>query len=819
MQFVDPFDHLRVLDLSPDRIGAQVSQFFADFGADVIWVEPPGGSAMRREAAFPFWGRGKRSIVLDIDNEDDRDMVRRLAVGADVLIETSKPGQLDAVGLGYADLAAENPSLIYTSVTAFGRQGPYVDTPVDEDLVLAKLGVNHGFGRMSPYDDPPFVVAPFAAFSASQVALHGTLAALYERGDSGIGQRVETSLAQAFTTLDTWSWFEYLITQRWPGAYTPVDAFDEQGRPASPFAFALLVAQTADGSWLQFASVAPHLFMAMMKALDLEWMFTDERWQGAPLFDEADKRFDFWTHMLEAARKKTLAQWEQVFENDHDAFAEQFRNGPVALEHPQLVHDGMVADVEDAERGIVRQPGALVKAAATPARIDRSAPTLDEHRGEIMEEALSVGAATQSGARATPGEAANGLPLAGVTILELAVLFAAPHGTTMLTDLGARVIKVEQMSGDPIRTIIPFPESGGAKVMQGKESICVDLSTPEGLAIAHEIAKDVDVVVQGFRAGAVQRMQLDYETVKQLNPDVVYVNAPGYGVDGPYGDRPAYAPSIGAASGIPLANAGATAPERSDLTINQICDASRRLSAANASANAQADGFAALGVASTILFGLVARRAGAGGQELFSSMLNTGAHAMSAQAVTYPGAPPAPDAGDHLQGLGPLHRIYAASEGYVMLVADGDDVWEPLASALADQVDLRADERFADAAARAANAAALAETLADMFRSRPAAAWEADLLPQGIGCVALHTGTIEEKLGDEAFGRASGYVVDVVHPTFDEHPRLAPYIRFSRSVTQARPGVVAGQHTDALLAELGKTDEEIADLRQQEVVG
>ena len=84
-------------------------------------------------------------------------------------------------------------------------------------------------------------------------------------------------------------------------------------------------------------------------------LFADERWQGAPLFDEADKRFEFWVHMLEAA-KKTLAEWEQIFEDDHDAFAEQFRYGPVALEHPQLVHDSMVVDVEDAAlrgRGVV----------------------------------------------------------------------------------------------------------------------------------------------------------------------------------------------------------------------------------------------------------------------------------------------------------------------------------------------------------------------------------------------------------------------------------------------------------------------------------
>ena len=817
MRIVDVFGHLRVLDLSPNRIGAQVSQFFADFGADVVWVEPPGGSAMRREAAFPFWCRGKRSIALDLHDDRDREVVRRLATRADVLIETFKPGELEVLGLSYDDLAQTNPGLVHTSITAFGRQGPYVDVPVNEDLVLAKLGINYLFSRMSPYDAPPFVTAPFAAFSASQVALHGTLTALYERSQSGQGQMVEANLAQGFATLDPWGWFEYLIAQRWPDAYSPTEAYDEQGCPISPLIIMLIVALTADGHWLQFASVGPHLFAAKMKALGLDWMFADEEWQGIPALRDADKRMELWTRMLEGAKQKTLADWHEVFEQDHNVFAEQFRNGPAVLEHPQLLHDQMVADLHDIERGPVRQPSALVKAGKTPARLGCSAPALDQHRQEILAElpATANGAAPASTAR----NDSSGLPLAGVTILELAVLFAAPHGTTMLTDQGARVIKIEQMSGDVIRAIIPFPEAGGAKVMQGKESICVDLSTDEGRALVQEIAKDVDVVVQGFRAGAVQRMQLDYQRLKKMNPDLIYVNAPGYGVDGPYGDRPAFAPSIGAASGIPLANVGTTVPEHSDLTIEQIRDGMRRLSAANTSANAQADGFAALGVASAILFGLVARDAGAGGQELFSSMLNTGAHAMSAHTVTYDGAPQPPTPDDQLRGLGPLHRIYDAEDGYVMLAASGDHDWGRLVAALGREFDLGSDDRFADAESRAVNADALIGVLTGVFASRPAAAWESQLLALGVGCMKLHLGFSEEMMLAGDFGRASGYIVDVVHPTFEEHPRLAPFVRFSRSATQARPGVLAGQSTDAIMAEIGRSAEEIADLRERGIVG
>jgi len=810
-----PFEGLRVIDISPNRVGAQASQIFADFGADVIQIEPPGGASIRHSAAYPFWGRGKRSIQLDLHQHADRDIVRDLARHADILIETQQTGVLDGFGLGYSDLSALNPRLIYTSITGFGRQGPYAHVAGYEGIVAAKLGLYQVFKRMTPYDAPPFVTVPFAGFSASQVAIHGTLAALLERDHSGLGQWVETNLAHAFLSLDTWAWFEDLIWNRWPDAFKVSSSYDEQGRPMSPLTFMLMICLTKDGRWLQFASVAPHLYAALMKALGLDWMFTDPEWAGMPVFgDNADKRFELWTRMLEAARSKTLAEWNVIFDADPNVFAEQFRSGAGALEHPQLIHDGFTVDLADTERGSVRQPAALVKASRTPAVL-KSAPMLDEHRAEI----LALASQPAPAAAAVEGTN-NGLPLAGVTILELATLFAGPHGTTMLTDLGARVIKIEPLAGDRIRNIIPFPESGGAKVMQGKESLAIDMSTDEGKAIVREIASKVDVVMQGYRAGAMRRMGLDYESIKATNPNVIYVNAPGYGVDGPYGARPAYAPSIGAATGLPLANTGDTVSESAELSMPQIQDSARRLSAAGTMSNAQADGIAALGVASAILFGLAVRQRGGGGQELFSSMLNTGAHAMSAQAVTYDGAPKEPAADHGLRGLGSLYRIYDAKEGYVFLAAMTPGDWERLARALAPYADLSSDERFHTHAGRNAHPKELIEILTGVFAQKTSAEWEAELLPRGIGCVALNMESIERKLNDPAFGAAGGYLATVTHPIFDEHERIAPYVRFSRSATQALPGVLAGQHTDALLAEFnGKAQGEIDDLAARGIVG
>lgn len=800
---MQPFADLRVVDLSGSRAGAHASQLLADFGAEVVMVEPPGGSPLRSGSAFPFLARGKKSIVLDLHDAAGRDTVRNLAAGADVVIESFRPGALDGLGLGYEALSRENPRLVYCAVSGFGESGPYAAAPGYEGLVMAKLGVFSAFRRMSKTPErPAFVTAPFASFAAGQAALQGIFAALHERETSGLGQKVQTSLAQGFLALDTWAWIEHVLAKRWPDALKAYANFDELGRPRSHLTFRLLVSLTSDGQWLQFAATAPRLFAAKMRALGLDWMFDDPEWQGIPAFEDPDKGMELWTCMLASAREKSGADWDRIFDADPNVFAERFRAGTEILQHPQLLHDGMSVVLEDADRGPVRQPGPLVKAASTPARL-RSAPRLDEHRAEILQPGRPAPA---DAAPPPPNATSKRLPLEGVTIVEFASMFAAPQGPMLLTDLGARVIKVEPLGGDAIRNVITIPETGGTRVMQGKESICLDLATPKGREIARALVAKADVVLQGYRAGAMGRIGLDYASVRAINPGVIYVNAPGYGVDGPYGHRPAYAPSIGAAAGFALTNLNIDSEASSDIPMGEIQVTARRLAAAGTHTTAQADGVAAVGVATAIAFGIYARDRGVGGQELFTSMLNSGAHMMSAYAVDGSGLRP-PQVDAEMRGFCALYRIYDAAEGYVFLAAPSDADWRRLATALQTDVDLAADKRFEAAADRLRNDAALVEILGGVFRTRAAVDWERDLLASDVGCVQVTEGTMESLLLDTPLGRESGYVADVVDPTWDLTPRQAPLIRFSRSPTQAKAAVLAGQHTDAILAELGFGDQ------------
>jgi crotonobetainyl-CoA:carnitine CoA-transferase CaiB-like acyl-CoA transferase len=804
-----PLAGVMVIDLSTTIPGAQATQFLADAGADVVQVEPPGGSPLRNRAGWPALARGKRSIELDLHDDADREMLDGLIATADVLVTTVRPGTAARLRLGPAELAALNPRLVSAAITGFGSTGPWAHFKGYEGMVMAKLGMFQTKKRMVPRPGPAFVSVPYAGWGATQTAVQGILTALIERESSGLGQHIEADMVRGVTALDTWTWFTEMVGLRWPDAYQNVEAFTHVGEPQAPLVYPLLIAPTKDGHWLQFAQTAPKLFAAMLQEFGLMEMLADPKWRGLPVLETQELRTELWEIMIRKVRERTLAEWQRVFDSSPDIMAEVFRAGPDALDHPQLRHDHRIAVADDPEYGRVTQPSTLVHENEMPLSPPGPAPRLDEHGAELRR------AAAPAAAAAPPGNPPAGLPLEGITILELGTMYAGPYGSTVLTDLGARVIKIETKEGDSIRNIGPFPGSGGAKVMQGKESVALDLTTEDGLRLVHELAARADVVLQSFRAGAAERAGVDAATLRELNPDLVYVSAPGYGTSGPSGGRPAYAPSVGAAFGLALTDA----PDAAHATgsMEAVKAGAIRLMNATAVPTMQADGLAALGVASTILLGVLARRRGRLMGPLTATMVATATHAILEQVVDYPGKRPAaaPDPDGH--GYSALYRMYKAADGWVFLAAPEPREWAPLAAALGSEPDLDGD-RFATPEARRENDEALARTLAEVFARRSAAEWEELLTKADVGCVQVTERLPELMLQtDEAL--AAEYCVTATNAIFDEHLRMGPLVRFSRSSTKGDGGCSVGEHTDAVLSELGYDEGAIADLRERGVIG
>ncbi|HVU71387.1 MAG TPA: CoA transferase [Mycobacteriales bacterium] len=805
-----PLAGLTAIDLSRSLSGAMATQLLADAGADVLLVEPPGGLPIRTLPSWPALGRGKGSIVLDLAEVAGRGRLDDLIHGADVLVTTSRPSTIEHLGLTPERLRELNPRLVSASITGWGSTGPLAHLKGYEGLVMAKLGFFHVKRRITDRPGPAFASIPYASWGAAQTAVHGILAALYERETSGVGQHVEADLVRGVHTLDTWQWFTELIGVRWPDAYTVADAFDEKGQILAPLVYALTIAPTSDGTWLQFAQVQPRLFLALMQEIGLGDIFTDPKWAGVPVLPTQELRTELWELMIRKVGERTRAEWEAVFARNPDVFAEVFRTGAEVLDHPQLVHDGRVAVVDDPELGPVRQPSTLAFAGGRPLTTLRPAPRLGEHA--LGENAAPAPASSTPDPTTTRSDE---LPLAGVTVLELGLMFAAPFGATLLADLGARVIKVESLEGDTIRRVQPFPESGGAKVLQGKESIALDLSTDEGRRIVHELAARSDIVLQSFRAGAPERAGVDAATLCAINPDLIYVNAPGYGTDGPYGAKPAYAPSIGAAGGVVLTDAAhAVTPA---ATVDEIKRTAMHLMSGGTTVPLQADGIAALGVASTMLLGLLARARGRALPPLTATMLGTNALANLDHTVTYAGRPAGPSVDPDYLGFGALYRMYETAAGWVFLAAPVPDEWDALVAALAGDAPLGDDARFATASLRREHDTDLAEVLAKAFATKTATQWEAELTAAGVGCVEVHEDQPQKlMLTDPAL--AEEYTTTTTGPVFDEYPRLTSPTRFSRSRTQARGFCLAGEQTDAILTELGYDASAIADLRARNIV-
>jgi crotonobetainyl-CoA:carnitine CoA-transferase CaiB-like acyl-CoA transferase len=258
--------------------------------------------------------------------------------------------------------------------------------------------------------------------------------------------------------------------------------------------------------------------------------------------------------------------------------------------------------------------------------------------------------------------------------------------------------------------------------------------------------------------------------------------------------------------------------ETTGLSTEEMMEGHVRLFSASAIPQAQADGFAALGVATSLLLGLLVRERGEGAPVIASSMLATATHAMADQIVHTPGAAPPLGVSAELRGPSALYRIYDASDGWVFLAAPSAQDWADLVVALHERVDLDSDDRFATSELRVANDVALAEVLAGVLVTGTSGGWEVELTAADVGCVAVSTERIERFFQSDDIGKPSGYVTEVTHPTFDVHPRLTSLVRFSRSSTQALPGVLAGSGTEAILTELGYDDPAIAALREGQII-
>ena len=807
-----PCDDLRIVQLGSGHAAETATMVLADFGADVVKIEPPEGDAIREHPAAPMWLRGKRSVVLDLNDADGRGSLLRLVAGADVVVAGFTPGEARRSGADYETLQAVNEALVYCSVTGWGPHGPYAEYPADEALVAAKSSRMWGMAYIDRRDGPGWEAVQVGTHAAAQSAIAGVLAAIEVRERTGIGQLVETSLLQGMFPYDLNGLVREQMLERFPEE-AQSDLFARFFTPDAQPMLGYQPIMSSDGKWIQLANLMEHLFQASIIEMGLaEEVLANPRYSGPPMAMPEEPREEVRNLILLRGRERTADEWMEVFRASKNVAADYVGTAQTALHTADLVANGEVIELDDPVVGTVRQLGPLALMRATPAKITRVAPAVGEHTSEVLAE-------TPRPQPARARAAADGAPLAGVTVLEFATIIAAPLGAALLGDLGARIIKVEPTNGgDPGRGMGRSGLTaymGSSKTTASKESICVDLKTSEGREIVDRLIAQADMILHNYRPGVPKRLGIGYEQARAIKPDIIWLSVSGYGPDGPSAARAAAHPIPGAVDGGALMQAGEGWPTDDLDSIDGLREAARRFYRANES---NPDPNTSVVVAASAMLALHARRRTGTGQEVFVSMLGANAYANANDFLSYEGKTDRPTIDSALMGIGPLERLYQAQDSWVCISAESAEMWPRLCTAIG-RPELVADARFADRAARQEHGQELAAILASVFDQRHADEWERLLIEAGVGGVRA-----DDYRTAGGFFRASaqmhenGFAPEAFHHVMGQYQRWGPLVTFSATPGRYGPGVIAGEHTDAILAELGFDSPTIGSLREQGVV-
>ena len=387
-------------------------------------------------------------------------------------------------------------------------------------------------------------------------------------------------------------------------------------------------------------------------------------------------------------------------------------------------------------------------------------------------------------------------PLDGIRIVDFTRYQQGPWGTTMLADMGAEVIKVEQRHvGDLGRSLGRQPDGFCAYFEahnRGKKSLSVDVKRPEGREIVYRLVERSDVVAHNFRPGVMERLGLDYETLKQINPRIIYAGASGFGPRGPLATRPGY-DIIGQGLGGIMVNQGGGPDHDPEAVVPGLSD--------------QVGGMMfAYGIA----MALIARERQGIGQQVDTSLYGS---QISLQALNLTAALRAGVQGT--RRTNPVFTAYPCGDGRWLTVGVIDpDVYLPLCQAL-DRLDLAYDERFAEPFARYTNGEALAAEIGAAFLSNTRDYWLGRLVEHDVPC-----GPVQNyiEVGEDPQALENGYITTV------EHPKLGPLrvvgVPAQLSETPGSVGVAPelGQHAEEILLTLGYDREQIVALVQADVI-
>ena len=492
---------IRVLDCSYGTSGSLATMVLADFGAEVVRVEPPRGEPSTEPSGL-LLHRGKKSITLDLNTPSGQKTLHQLAPGFDVLVSDRESDAAAESGIDFELLMHRNPALVACSLTGFGHNGPVAGAPADDALVMAKAGIFRDQPGWEQDGKRPIYRASLeGSYFAGMLALQGILAALRARDLTGRGQRIDTNMLQAITCRQNPQvrWLlregEQLPPDRAATTETVPDAINPLAHHRDPREVTLtgMLVQCKDGRWIMHSLSEAHFFPAWIEAIGFDWIWEEERFKGAPhRFPDDDAKVELVTLLQQRMKQKTSTEWMDRYLANGNVCADVIQSTQDALRHPQVIAADDLVEFNDPRVGRMLQIGPLAKIPTAPAELGRPAPERGAHTEEFLNAPISPVPVPSSTRRHLAG------PLDGVTIVEAAYYYATPFATALLAELGARVIKIEPLRGDPYRLlgrgggdpVTALGQNNMVRAMQGKESIALNLKDGRGREILHRLVAE-----------------------------------------------------------------------------------------------------------------------------------------------------------------------------------------------------------------------------------------------------------------------------------------------------------------------------------------
>ncbi|MEE2678035.1 MAG: CoA transferase [Myxococcota bacterium] len=783
-----PLDGLRVIDCSTGLAGPYAGKLWVDAGADVIKVEPPGGDPMRRWTAsghalapgedgafFQFLNASKRSVVADLDTEAGRNLLRELADGADLLLESFGAGYLEERGLGPDALRRSHPALSVVSVSPWGHTGPWAQRPATEFTLQAQSG-STGY-RGLPERGPVAASGRIGEFAGGTYAALGGLAAWIASRRTGHGQHVDLSLFEA--VINTMTVFHDLEGQ-WLEGPLAISIETPSIEPAS------------DG-WIGLCT------------------YTGQQWKdfclliGRPEISEDDRFYDARARMEHLAfiqeamhgwtRQKTVDEIVEL------ASAMRIPVAPIGNGRNVLERDHFSA------RGIFQRSPHGFQAPRTPYRLSDSetrpfgkAPDLDANAEEIRAE---IGA---HAARDRTPEGGSALPLEGIRIVDLSAFWAGPTVTWLLAALGADVVKVESVQrpdGMRFAGAVRNEESWEWSwvfhgINTGKRGITLNLEDEEGKAILRKLIEGADAVVENFSVRVMEHFGLTWETLQEWNPRLSLLRMPAWGLDGPWRDRTGFAANVEQASGL----AWVTGYRDMPLIVRGACDPIGGTHAAFA-----------------LLLALEKRRTTGKGQLVECALIEPALNLAAEQVIEWTAY------GEFLErnenrgpGAAP-QGVYRCTDATQVAIAVASDAhWAGLVRALGSP-DWAADDALSSAAGRRAAHDTLDAELGSWCAGRSAEAAAEALLAEGVPAAPLVNAHF---IAPNPQLEARGFYQTLAHPRTGttRYPGLPMHFSDFDSAKRRTPPPTLGQHNHEVLnGDLGISDTEIERLREAKVIG